>query len=289
MNIVKKSVITTLFMGLSFSVYAKPQQIQACSFIDVQITTIELLDGSGVNTLPVPQDATDCLGAYKGNNSAFLKPDDNLGYDEDGWLNKEDYNDWWDGPGAFVDEADLLDLDGDGDADDPGWVFVSESNNAGSMIGQSSSDGNSTYTFIDDLITFDNCKDKNGNASQCIGGEAVSGTWAYTPPAQNPDALTNLLGGDFFDQVAVIFKAGNAFAMYNFSILDLGLDPVLAGDYNFAFTGTWDISDVLADKGLSNVTFWARDPIGDVEVPEPSTLVLFLLSGVFLLRRKVIN
>jgi len=288
MGYIRKSVVATLFMGLSLSVYAKPAEIQVCQYIDVQITTIELLDGSGVNTLPVPQNATDCLGAYEGNNSSFDKPTANLGYDEDGWLNEEDYNDWWDGPGAFVNEADLLDLDGDGDADDPGWVYVGKDNGDG-FIGETSTDGNTSYTFIDDLITFDDCKDKNGTASQCIGGDSVSGTWTYTPPAQNPDDLVDLLGGDFFDQVAIVFKAGNAFAIYNFSIDALGLDPVLAGDYNFAFTGTWDISDVLANKGLSNVTFWARDPVGATEVPEPSTLVLMLLSSIFLLRRKTLK
>jgi len=294
MSLIKKSVIAALFMSLSLSSYAgngnsgngnSGNGISACQVIDVKVTTIQLLNGSAVTTLPVPKNSTDCLGAYEGNNSSFEKPTANLGYDNDGWLNKEDYNDWWDGPGAFVDEADLLDLDGDGQTDDPGWVYVSESNNAGKMIGQTSTDGNSSYTFIDDLITFSDCKDKSGNSSQCIGGEAVSGTWEYTPPAQNPDELINLLGGSFFDQVAIVFKAANAFAIYNFSVADLGLDPALAGDYNYAFTGTWDISDVLADKGLSNVTFWARDPINPVAVPEPSSIVLLLLSGVLLFSR----
>jgi hypothetical protein len=187
-----------------------------------------------------------------------------------------------------VDESDLLDLDGNGVANDPGWVLVGKDDGAG-FIGETSSDGTSSYTFIDDLITFDNCKDKNGATSQCVNGDSVSGTWAYTPPAMNPDELTDLLGGDFFDQVAVVFKAGNAFAIYNFNIFDLGLDPVLAGDYNFAFTGTWDISDVLADKGLSHVTFWARDPVGATEVPEPSTLGLLLLSSFFMFRRKLVK
>lgn len=279
-------------MGLSLNAYATPAAIQACQYIDVQITTIELLgDGGGVTTLPVPENASDCIGAIKGNNSEFIKPTVNRGYDEDGWLNEEDYNGYWDGPGAFVNEADLLDLDGDGDVDDPGWIYVSESNNAGTMIGQTIPDSTQSYKFIDNLITFNNCKDQDGVDTACFAddGNAVSGEWVYTPPAQNPDELTRLLGGSFFDQVAVIFKAGNAFAMYNFSITALGLDPVLAGDYNFAFTGTWDISDVLADKGLSNVTFWARDPIGATEVSEPSTLGLLLLSSFFLLRRKALK
>jgi len=273
-------------MALSLSVYAaKPEkkEIQACQNSDVLITTVELLDGNNI-VIPVQENATDCLGAYEGNDSAVVAQ--NLGYDDDGWLNEEGDNVPWDGPGAFIGEADLLDLDGDGDADDPGWVLVGKDDGQG-FIGETSSDGNSSYTFINDLITFDNCKDQDGATSQCIGGNSVSGTWAYTPPAQNPDELTNLLGGEFFDQVAVVFKAGNAFAIYNFTIADLELPPVFAGDYNFAFTGTWDISDVLADKGLSHVTFWARDPVGATEVPEPSTLGLLLLSSLFMFRRKL--
>jgi len=271
-------------MGMSLSSYAG-EDIQACQYIDVQITTVQLLDGSDAIELPEAKSVTDCIGAYVGVNSSFEQPIENLGYDEDGWLNKESYNDWWDGPGAFVDQADLLDLDGDGDADDPGWVYVGKDEGNG-FVGEVSSDGSSSYTFIDDLITFDNCKKIDGSSSKCIGGDAVSGTWTYTPPDINPTALTDLLGGDFFDQVAIVFKAGTTFAIYNFSIADLGLDPVLAGDYNFAFTGTWDISDVLAGKGLSNVSFWARDPVGPTEVPEPSTMILFLLSGILLFSSK---
>jgi len=283
----KVMFITLIVIGFSFNSFAK-KPINECSVSDLQITTFQLLDGSDPVATPVPVDSTSCLGAYYGNNSEFINPIENLGYDEDGWLNKEGYNNWWTGPGAFVTEEDLLDLDGDGQADDPGWVYVGKDDGNG-FKGQTSTNGDASYDFIDDLITFDNCKDKKGKVASCVGGEAVSGNWSYTPPAMNPDELTSLLGGDFFDQVAIVFKAGNAFAMYNFSIEDLGLDPVLAGDYNYAFTGTWDISDVLGGSALSNVSFWARDPIGETtEVPEPSTLLL-LSAGLFLLRRKFTN
>jgi hypothetical protein len=306
MNFAFKSVIFTLFMAFCFSTYAgKPhkddgcndglcsssKEIQECKITDVQVSTIKLLDGESA-AIPVQYDASNCAGAFKGNNSAFEKPTVNLGYDNDGWLNKEDYNDWWEGPGAFVDDSDLLDLDGDGNINDPGWILASlgEQETRG-MVGQSIPDTDTSegYTFVDDLITFDSCVDKNNRRTNCFSGEAVAGEWTYTPPDQDPEILRDLIGGDFFDQVAVVFKAGNAFAMYNFNISDLNIDPIFAGDYNFELTGTWDISDVLACHGLSNVSFWLRDPIADTEVPEPSTLGLLLLSSVFIIRRKVLN
>jgi len=302
-----KGLLFTLLVSTSLTTYAYQNSGNsgnsgnstpvACDVIDVKITTIQLLDGSDPITVPATN-ASDCLGAFDGNNSLFTNPGTstpaelgnnpgtNLGYDEDGWMNKEDYQGWWDGPGAFIDEADLLDLDGDGAVDDPGWVYVGKDEGNG-FFGESSSDGSTSYDFINDLITFNNCKDAGGNAAtSCVGGNAVSGNWAYNPPATNPEELTNLLGGDFFDQVAIVFKAGNAFAMYNFNIFELGLPPVLAGDFNYAFTGTWDISQVLGNHALSNISFFARDPIDATSVPEPSSWVLMLLASFFLYRQR---
>nr|WP_241242192.1 PEP-CTERM sorting domain-containing protein [Thalassotalea sp. G2M2-11] len=284
---IKILLVGLLAIAQITAAYAGKKEINECQLSDLQITTFQLLDGSEEVELAVPADATDCLGAYYGNNSEFISPVDNLGYDEDGWLNKDSYNDWWTGPGAFVDQSDLYDLDGDGLADDPGWVYVGKDEGNG-FKGQTSSDGSTSYDFIDNLITFTDCEDKKGNSTDCVGGNAVKGSWSYTPPAMNPDELVELLGGEFFDQVAIIFKAGSSFAMYNFSIEALGLDPVLAGDYNYAFTGTWDISEVLGGSALSNFSFWARDPVAEsVQVPEPPTWILMMAVFAFMVRRKL--
>jgi hypothetical protein len=258
----------------------------ACNVSDVQVTSLRVQDGSAPTILPTPVDAFDCLGAYTGNNSSFSQPTTNLGYDEDGWLNKEDYNNWWSGHGAFVEESDLLDLDGDGDVDDPGWIRMGKDEGNG-FEPDTAGTGSGSYTFVNDLFSFDDCKDINGAAASCFGGEAVSGTWSYVPPQTNPQALLDLLGGSFFDQATFIFKSASAFVMYNFSVEGLGLDPVLPGEFNYAFTGTWDISNVLGGHGLSNFELWARDPVV-AQVTEPSTLALMLLSGgfIYLRRRK---
>lgn len=250
-----------------------------CDTGDVQINFIKLLNGVDPGTSVSPIDSSECYGAFEGNNSLFTNPTmGNLGYDNDGWLNEE--ADFWPGlPGAFITNADLFDLDGDTEIDDPGWIYLGKDEGAG-FKGETSTDGVTEYTFIDDLLTMSNCKDKNDGDTSCVGGDAVKGDWAWTPPATNPDALLDLLGGMFFDKVAVIFKSSKRFAMYSFDIGDLGLDPVLAGDFNFAFEGTWDMSETLINKGgnpagLSNVSLWARDPIIPVEIPEPSYLGLF--------------
>jgi len=297
MKFLMKNALLILLVGTSSAVLAEPPtaSIDTCKLIDVKIETVQLLDGIEP-VVPFAANASDCLGAFVGNNSAFEKPDGNaldnnvgtnLGYDEDGWLNKENYNDWWNGPGAFVDESNLLDLDGDGDADDPGWVLVGKEDQNG-FEGETSTDGNLEYNH-QQLVSLENCETVNGSSTSCLGGDAVKGEWIYTPPAENPQDLTDLIGGDFFDQVAIVFKAGNAFAIYNFNVFDLGLPPTFAGDYNFAFTGTWDISQTLG-HGLSNLSLWARDPANiTTSVPEPSTLVLLIMSGLFFIgkRRKI--
>lgn len=253
-----------------------------CSVDDVKLDSIQLLDGSPVVNVP-PISSGDCYGAFVGNNSIFTKPTNgNLGYDNDGWLNSE--STFWPGPGAFIEEGDLLDLDGEGDIDDPGWIYLGKDEGDG-FKGETSTDGVNSYTFIDDLLTLSNCLDTNNNSTNCVGGDAVKGDWAWTPPTTNPQELLDLLGGLFFDQVAIVFKNGNQFAMYNFDIGDLGLDPVLAGDFNYAFTGTWDLDVTLAGHGLSNFTVWARDPITETNVPEPSTLVLLSLMILLIAAR----
>ncbi|WP_281559266.1 PEP-CTERM sorting domain-containing protein [Thalassomonas sp. RHCl1] len=276
MKIFKTIFLTAIvfLLNLSFA-FAGHLPPAPCNVADVQLNSIQLLDGSPVVNVP-PIDSSECYGAFRGNNSLFTKPSNgNLGYDDDGWLNSE--SPFWSGPGAFIENADLLDLDGEGDVDDPGWIYLGKDEGAG-FKGETSTDGVDSYTFIDDLLTMSNCLDKDDNSTNCVGGDAVKGDWAWTPPATNPQALLDLLGGLFFDQVAIIFKSGKQFAMYDFDIGDLGLDPVLAGDFNFAFTGTWDMSNTLGKHGLSNYTLWARDPtIETTDIPEPSTLALFSL------------
>ena len=278
-NVNKSSFLCGLFFLATTSAYAGHMPPTACSVDDLKLDSLQLLDGSPAVNIP-PISASECYGSFKGNNSLFTKPTEgNLGYDDDGWLNSESA--FWPGPGAFIEEEDLLDLDGLGGLNDPGWIYLGKDEGDG-FIGETSTDGLNEYTFIDDLLTLSNCQDKRDNGTTCVGGEAVKGDWSWTPPDTNPQELLDLLGGMFFDQVAIIFKSGKQFAMYNFEIGDLGLDPVLAGDFNFAFTGSWDMSETLNGHGLSNISLWARDPITEANIPEPSTLALFSLMIILI-------
>lgn len=257
----------------------------ACQLSDVKVTQYWVQEPGTPTINNINVNATDCIGAESGNNSKFDKPKNgNLGYDEDGWLNKEDHEGWWNGHGAFVTDADLLDLDNDGQVDDPGWIRMGKEEQGTGFVPDTSDNGTLSYTYIQDLFKFQNCQNAAGQSRSCFGGEAVKGEWVYTPPAVTPAILGQLLGGDFFDQAAFVFKAGKEFAMYNFKLSALGLGNVIFGDYNYAFSGTWDISNVLGGHGLSNFELWARDPIS-VEVPEPGTFSLLLVSGLFLYSR----
>jgi len=103
--------LVVLLFDLSFA-YAGHLPPVPCDVNDVKFDSIQVLDGSpAVNVTPVS--ASECYGGFDGNNYLFTFPTNgNLGYDDDGWLNSE--SDFWPGPGAFVEEAGLLDLDGDG-------------------------------------------------------------------------------------------------------------------------------------------------------------------------------
>ncbi|WP_137166266.1 hypothetical protein [Salinimonas lutimaris] len=285
MKTASKAVLTGFILASSWSA-----QAAMCNTSDVQIDFIQVQDGVDSGTsLVTPISATSCLGAFSGNNSAFENPTmGNLGYKDDGWFNIDSYNGWWDTPGAFVEEDELQDLQGMGNID-PGWIYVGKSEGSG-FQGATMNGENTSYTFIDDLITLSGCKTKGGADTGCFDN-AVSGNFTWDPPATNPDALLDLLGGQFFDKVGIVFKSGNAFAMYEFDLAGIGLDPVFAGDYNYLFSGTWDMSDTLINNGgqpagLSNLTAWARDP-ASTDVPLPPTAVLILFTLVLAIRRRI--
>lgn len=286
MKLLSKAVLGSMLFGAAWT-----SQAAMCGVSDVQITEIQVLDGSPATQLDTPLNATDCIGAFEGNNSAFTQPDYNLGYKDDGWFNVDSYNGWWDTPGVFVEDDALQNLQGKGEID-PGWIYVgkAEADSGFSFNGATMDNGETSYTFLDSLLTI-SCPDQEGG----ICDDASSGTFQWTPPATNPDALMELLGGEFFDKVGIVFKAAKQFVIYEFDLKDLGLDPVYEGDPNYAFKGTWDLSDTLVkesgngkivSQGLSNVSVWARDPAAIVDVPAPTTLVLVLFGLALVIRRQ---
>ncbi|WP_201245044.1 PEP-CTERM sorting domain-containing protein [Halochromatium salexigens] len=235
--------------------------------------------GSGIKNT-VNQSASNCLGAFdqkKDGNDGFTgnTTQGNIGIKDTGYLNKTNYFDGYE-YGAFVGEDDLLDLSGNGEADDPGWIFAAkidfnEDGTGNTTTGKIENNGQ-TLEFAESLIEleFDS------------GSGMTSGTWTYTPPETNPQGLIDVLGANkFFDQAAVIFKSAREYAIYNFTLADLGLDPVVGTeDTNYRFSGTWDMSGTLKTPngknpaGLSNVSLWLRDPdfVTTSSQPTPNTV-----------------
>ena len=102
----------------------------------------------------------------------------------------------------------------------------------------------------------------------------------------------SLLGKNYFDQFAIVFKAGNGFAVYDFTAAQFGVTHPSADEPIFQFFGTYDTSDTLVagqgGAGFSHASIWARDPGGGFTVPEPGTLGLLgiALLGFGVARRR---
>lgn len=274
---------------------------QPCDIWDMQVSKVRAVGSDNWLELTPNVNALGCIGSFTGNNSSFYEPANNadyynLGFKNDGWMNfYGDKSNYWNTDGAFITNKDMLqDLQGLG-AIDPGWIQMGKDDGNG-FVADSSRKGNDSYTYEQTVFSMNNCKDKNGNTSSCVGGNAVSGNWLFSPPVLSPEALFKILGGTFFDQMAVVFKSGNAFAIYTFSInqfADIGLVPILPGEQKFEFAGSWDMSKTILNNGgqaagLSNYSLFGRDPTGGVSVPAPATLGLMGLALLFirLFRRK---
>ncbi|MEE2022975.1 hypothetical protein [Alkalimonas mucilaginosa] len=288
---------------LSFGSIASPMAgPKACDLWDMQVTKVRAVGSDSWLELTPEVSALSCIGAFTGNNSSFYDPVKNhpdyynLGFKNDGWMNYYgNQSPYWDTDGAFITSNDMLqDLQGLGPID-PGWVQMGKDDGQGFMP-DSSRKGDKSYTYEQTVFSMSDCKDKNGLAETCVGGDAVSGNWLFSPPAVSPEELFDILGGTFFDQMAVVFKSSTAFAIYTFSITqfaDIGLGPILPGEQKFEFAGTWDMSDTLINKGgqaagLSNYTLYGRDPTGSFVVPAPATIGLIGVSLLLmrLFRRK---
>lgn len=93
-----------------------------------------------------------------------------------------------------------------------------------------------------------------------------TGTWAFTPDATVAQRLGSAFGRNYFDAFALVFKAGNGFAAYDFTPELFGAGAPGPTDPIMNWYGSYDVSDTLRaggkdglknPAGLSHITLWA--------------------------------
>ncbi len=287
----------TLFLSLPVSVaHATAMQVASngnCSTNDVQIGGIKPITagglGSNVGGMTYPIDATRCLGYVTDpDNDWGNDPSPNIGALGDGLLNEEISNQGYYIPGDYFltnPKDSMVDLDGDGDATDPGWI----------RLGGSETGGTGEWSFEYDFI---NGYDLDAVLDITFGTTVVNGEilgyWSlFVDPLAIPFATQALGRPSIFDHLAFVLKGPNTnrqgedqfgeWAVYDFNFHDLiddGLDVSL-GDTAYFFEGTWDAANIFDGKDTSHISIWAHDPpAGDTEIPLPTTLTLLLLGLV---------
>ncbi|MBS1143429.1 MAG: hypothetical protein H6R14_835 [Proteobacteria bacterium] len=267
-----------------------------CSLDSVTISSIEKspLDGAGV-IYSGSQTATGCLGTYKingVNGDGVLAPDENIGRLGDGLLNgeKKGSTTVLSGSEFLTTPADqMLDLDGNGTATDPGWIKLAKgdyANGAWTTVEYPSkpldADG---LSLIAQVLKVE---------FVCTNGDCTKGEWKLITTTDIISKVQAVLGRNAFDHLAFVLHSGkDGFGVYdfNFNILGQGLTGF---DFvtPYSFTGTWNTDDFTNDGGkaqtISYISVWARDPQPSNDIPEPETLALlgFGLLGLVMIQRR---
>ena len=308
----KKIIFSTALLaltasGLSNAGILKPvASNEKCLTSSVQITSITSVEPVGTNIVAenTAINSTSCLGfiTYPDNDWGN-NPRLNQGGLEDGLLNGEPVRkgkgsnkDEYYVPGDYFltnDNDSMVNLDGIGEANDPGWIRLggAETKSEGEWNFQYDSIGSFDIGSVIDELSFSD-----------------DGTWTL---AVNPSAIpfaTAALGrATVFDHLAFVMKGPNkggkkdgnndgSWAIFDFNFHDLiddGLDISL-GDTAYKFTGVWDQDLFINDDALSHMSIWAHDPPAalnvpepSTDVPEPSTLAIFALAIICLASRRL--
>ena len=241
-----------------------------------------MFGGAAYPGLTYPISAHSCYGAVTGNDQPL--PTTNLGYLNDGILNGASVAtgnstslDVF-GNGAFLSgNYTASKLDPNGAGNDPGWVYLGKDD----APGGASSFSPATIGGVAGISL----------ASWFSITQLDSGIWQwhFTPDKDVVSRASALFGTNYFDQFALVFKQQDAFAVYNFTGAQFGVDHPMASDPILNFHGTADLRTVFnGTTGLSHVSIWARDPGSTSVVPEPGSLVLFAsaLLGLIGVERK---
>ena len=311
-----KIIFTTTIFALIVSGFSNAGLVpvistsdEKCLLTSVQITGVTAVTPAGRNIVPANTaiNSTSCLGFITYPDNDWGKnPNPNRGGIGDGLLNREivlkgkekdkdkdkdkdkekdkdkDKDSYYVPAGYFLtnDSDSMVNLDGIGEADDPGWVRLggAEAKSNGVWNFQYDSIGDYNLEPVVDMWFFDN------------------GTWSLAvDPAAIAFATAALGRPSVFDHLAFVMKGPNnggsndgSWAIYDFNFHDLiddGLNISL-GDTAYKFEGTWDKDLFNNDDALSHMSVWAHDPPLARDVPEPSTLAIFTLGVIGLLSRR---
>jgi len=279
------AVLALIINGFSYAGLMEVVSNGDCNVSSVQITDITAVAPPGENLVTEGDiNATSCLGFISSpDNDWGNEPNPNIGALYDGLLNEEASNtkhgdSYYVPGGIFLTNPNdsMVDLNGDTNATDPGWIRLGGMEVGNDFIYDSINDYN-----LDDVL------DISFN---------LDGTWSLTVDPFAIEFATLALGRpSVFDHLAFVMKGPNnvdgSWAIYDFNFHDLiddyganGLDISL-GDTAYAFEGTWDKNLFVNDDALSHMSIWAHDPPAVSDVPEPSTLAIFALGLIGLLQR----
>lgn len=293
--------LTKIALVAALGLSATVAQAAPCTTDSFTITSmVNAITGIPV-TLPGAISATDCAGVYSGNNDqgGLSSPDPNLGYAGDGLMNGESFTNpqgtVYLNPLEFLQESDLLDLQNDGSANDPGWILL------GSM---GAAPGELNYYDkpfdISKALSFE---------MLCLAGASscTSGSWKLTLEEDIIELLqSTLLNRSFFDHLAFVIKAGSGnggggnnnnnaqeggWAVYDFDFNKLLAQTggaLFSLDQPYSLTGNWSTKD-FGNKQISHMSVWARDPLATNQVSEPATLAMLgigLLAAGLASRRR---
>lgn len=282
----KAPPLLLLSLSLPLVSHATPVPVVSaknCSTSTVNISSIEpKLGGGPIGNLTYPIDSTSCLGYVitPDNDGPAENPDPNKGALGDGLLNEEVFFGHYVPGDYFLTNVNdsMVDLDGDGDKTDPGWIRL-----GGSETGDNAENWSITYDFIGDY-------DLDQVLDITFGVKDGMGYWTLDVDPSAIIDVSNALGRPtVFDHLAFVFKGPNGngqqdsliegeWAVYDFNFYDLidaGLDISL-GDTAYYFEGEWD-ANIFGGQNVSHMSIWAHDPPLSNRIPLPSTLALMAL------------
>ena len=299
----KKVLFTIISLAamLSIDVNAKPiasGTSVACTLDAVRLTAVaESQDGADTSTLLANNnlltntyDASDCAGFYGNDDGGLSSPNPNTGIFEEGLLNGEADKDgfvYFPG-GAFISPSDLLDLDGIGGFNDPGWIHLAGSASDANPLGMQYSSVNSLN--IGSVLDIDfSCS--TGSNDSC-----TAGSWSLATTENIVSVVQSVLGRSTFDHLAISLKVGTKFVVYDFNFKTIFGAEALGGnnvfDFLTAYTlgGTFDTKDLVHERNgqqqaISHINVWARDPIA-TDISEPTVLALFSVLALVVFRRR---